>query len=44
MPINPNIALGVQPIQNPDLMGAMGQAMTLRNMVDQNTTARHAGS
>lgn len=35
MPINPNIALGVQQPQAPDLIGSMGQAMTLRNMVDQ---------
>lgn len=35
MPINPTIALGVQPFQTPDLMGSMGQTMTLRSLVDQ---------
>jgi hypothetical protein len=30
MPVNPNIALGVQPIQQPNILGQMGQAMALR--------------
>lgn len=30
MPINPNIALGVQPIQQPNMLGQMGQIMALK--------------
>jgi hypothetical protein len=30
MPINPNIALGVQPIQQPNMLGQMGQIMAIR--------------
>jgi hypothetical protein len=30
MPINPNIALGVQPVQQPNMLGQMGQIMAIR--------------
>jgi hypothetical protein len=30
MPIDPNIALGVRPIEQPNMLGQMGQAMALR--------------
>jgi hypothetical protein len=30
MPINPNIALGIQPVQQPNLLGQMGQIMAIR--------------
>jgi hypothetical protein len=30
MPINPNIALGVQPIQQPNMLGQVGQMMALK--------------
>jgi hypothetical protein len=30
MPINPNIALGIQPVQQPNMLGQMGQVMALR--------------
>lgn len=30
MPINPNIALGVQPIQQPNMLAQMGQALALK--------------
>ena len=30
MPINPNIALGIQPVQQPNMLGQMGQIMAIR--------------
>ena len=30
MPINPNIALGIQPVQQPNILGQMGQIMAIR--------------
>lgn len=36
MPINPNIALGIQQPQAPDLIGSMGQVMTLKSLMQQN--------
>jgi len=35
MPVNPNIALGLEPQKPVDIMGAYGNALTLRNLVDQ---------
>ena len=30
MPVNPNIALGIQPVQQPNILGQMGQIMAIR--------------
>lgn len=35
MPVNPNIALGLEPQKPVDIMGAYGNALTIKNLVDQ---------
>jgi hypothetical protein len=41
MPINPNIALGVQPIQIADPMARYGQLSTIQNAQNQNALAQY---
>lgn len=38
MPIDPNIAMGVRPIEQPNMLGQMGQFMQLRQMQQENDT------
>jgi len=38
MPIDPNIALGVRPVEQPNMLAQMGQFMQLRQMQQENDT------